>query len=244
MGRNQFGESYTTEQREWAREYFSTHSRKETMIAFNKRYKLNKSICAIAHLCQGVKKDYCTHYTTEMENFIKEQVAIPNNTWKPITKAFNEKFNTNVRWEALKRKASSLGVKTETNRDENYTFHPKVRNQIGKEVVHKKRDGEQYIVVKVANKFKGDKANWKLKHYVVWEEHFGKVPKDSVIIFLDGNTLNCDINNLRCVSKDIFKKVQGNRYTLNYYGKGKITDAMIEILETEKLMKGVNNEIH
>lgn len=238
MRRNQFGDPYTSEQREWARNYFLTHSRKETTIAFNKRYGTNKSVGAIAHLIKGVKKDFCTHYTAEMESFIREQVAIPNNTWKPITKTFNEKFNTNIKWQALKRKASCIGVSTETNRDSNFTFHPKPKHKIGAEVIHKKWDGEQYIFVKVSNDFKRHKANWKLKHYIVWEEHFGKVPDNCVLIFLDSNSLNCDINNLRCVDKGTLKKIQGNKYTLNYYGKGKITDAMIEILETEKILNG------
>lgn len=54
-----------------------------------------------------------------------------------------------------------------------------------------------YIEIKVE-----DPNKWRLKHNVVWEEHFGEIPKGNKIIFLDGNTLNCEIENLAMVSND------------------------------------------
>ena len=44
---------------------------------------------------------------------------------------------------------------------------------------------------------------WKLKHVLIWEEHNGPVPKDSVVTFLDGNRDNFDINNLACIRKGV-----------------------------------------
>lgn len=241
MGKNQLGDSYTLEQKEWARNYFSTHSLKETTKAFNEKYNTNKSVAAIHHQVHGVKKDLHVHYTQEMCDFLKEQVSIPNNTRKPITQAFNKQFGTNVRWEALKRKACVIGAITKSNRDKNYTYHPKHRYQIGDERIHRKWDGETYIVVKVSDKHKSHKSNWILKHHLVWEKANGKIPKDHIIIFLDGNTLNCELSNLRCVDKATFKKLQGNRWR-SYYGLGKISEAYLEVCETENLInqKGGN----
>lgn len=237
---NQYGEPYTQEQKEWVRKYYLSHSLKETTKAFNQRYNLNKTEIAIKHQVKGITKDLKTNYTEEMINFLKEQIAIPNNTWKPITELFNKIFNTNIRWEALKRKASSLGLKTEINRDSNFTFHPKPRYEIGTERIHQKWNGETYIVVKVDNKHKG--KNWKLKHQLVWEQANGKMPKNHRIVFLDGNTLNCELSNLKCIDQATFKKLQGNRYK-NYYGLGKVSEAFIEICETEKIIeRSLNNE--
>lgn len=56
------------------------------------------------------------------------------------------------------------------------------------------RDG--YVEVKVA-----EPRTWKLKHVVVWEKYNGKVDKGECVIFLDGNRQNCDINNLRKISR-------------------------------------------
>lgn len=53
-----------------------------------------------------------------------------------------------------------------------------------------------YIDIKVAEK------KWRRKHIVNWEEHHKmKVPKGYCVIFLDGNKLNTDIENLMLISR-------------------------------------------
>lgn len=42
---------------------------------------------------------------------------------------------------------------------------------------------------------------WELKHRVVYQEHYGEIPKGYNVIFLDGNRQNVDINNLKLVNK-------------------------------------------
>ena len=56
------------------------------------------------------------------------------------------------------------------------------------------RDG--YIEIKVK-----DPNVWKLKHRVVWEEAYGKIPKGMQIMFIDQNPTNVNIENLVLVSK-------------------------------------------
>jgi predicted transcriptional regulator len=43
--------------------------------------------------------------------------------------------------------------------------------------------------------------NWELKHRLVWERHFGKIPSGDIVVFKDGNPLNCEIDNLKLISK-------------------------------------------
>ena len=43
---------------------------------------------------------------------------------------------------------------------------------------------------------------WKSKHLVVYEKHHGKVPRGSVVIFLDGDKRNFDIDNLHLVTRN------------------------------------------
>ena len=162
---------YTKEQREWARIYFSTHSLKETTNAFNEKYKLNKKETAIRHLVAGIKN---TFYTIEMLDFLKEMATIPNNTWKYITQEFNKKFNTNKSCKALHRFGYLHGISV--LRDQNYTIFPKPKYEIGTEIIR-----DKYIVVKVAAKHKDEKANWKLKHYMIWEQYNGKVMTGSQV---------------------------------------------------------------
>lgn len=66
-----------------------------------------------------------------------------------------------------------------------------------------------YVEIKVE-----EPRKWRLKHNVVWEQHNGKIPKDSVVMFLDGNKLNVAIENLKLVKRS--ELLIMNRY--NLYG--------------------------
>ena len=46
-----------------------------------------------------------------------------------------------------------------------------------------------------------DPNTWELKHRAVWEKEYGKIPNNHIIIFLDGDKLNCSIENLMLVSR-------------------------------------------
>lgn len=71
---------------------------------------------------------------------------------------------------------------------------PVNHREVGAEQVCSK-DG--YVLIKVA-----EPNVWRGKHCVVWEQANGKkIPKGHIIIFLDGNKLNLDPDNLMCISK-------------------------------------------
>lgn len=59
------------------------------------------------------------------------------------------------------------------------------------------KDG--YIEVKVRDRQKQN--NFELKHRIVWGKHYGKIPHNHVVMFKDGDKLNCDIDNLMLVSR-------------------------------------------
>nr|DAU70930.1 MAG TPA: homing endonuclease [Caudoviricetes sp.] len=69
---------------------------------------------------------------------------------------------------------------------------PKNHREIGSERITK--DG--YTEVKIA-----DPDVWKLKHRLIYEEHYGEIPAGYFVIFGDGDKLNFDINNLILVSR-------------------------------------------
>ncbi len=43
-------------------------------------------------------------------------------------------------------------------------------------------------------------SNWQLMHRVIYEQYHGPIPKGNVVTFKDGNTMNCDIDNLICIT--------------------------------------------
>lgn len=70
------------------------------------------------------------------------------------------------------------------------------RQPIGSEFVSSKRE----IYIKVACTGKKNR-DWRRKAHVVWERHHGTIPDGGVITFADGDSLNCEPENLRISSK-------------------------------------------
>jgi hypothetical protein len=54
---------------------------------------------------------------------------------------------------------------------------------------------------------------WQMVHRLVWEQHHGPIPDRHLIAFIDGNKLNCAIENLECVSREEWIK----RHTIHNY---------------------------
>ena len=44
-------------------------------------------------------------------------------------------------------------------------------------------------------------AKWELYHRIVWQQANGAIPSDSLVIFKDGNRLNCSLENLELITK-------------------------------------------
>ncbi|MGE3840086.1 MAG: HNH endonuclease signature motif containing protein [Vicinamibacterales bacterium] len=47
----------------------------------------------------------------------------------------------------------------------------------------------------------GNTKAWPLMQRYVWEQAHGPVPENHVVVFKDGNTRNCDLSNLECLSR-------------------------------------------
>ena len=155
-------------------------------------------------------------YTDEMKQFILDNYKGRYN--QELADLFNQKFNTNVTSRTIKsykannklnsglsgkfRKGQTPHNKGKKMPKEVYekVKHtmfangnvPPNHRPVGSERISK--DG--YIEVKVAEPNK-----WRLKQRVVYEEAKGKIPEGCTIIFLDGNKQNCNIDNLRCITR-------------------------------------------
>lgn len=56
-------------------------------------------------------------------------------------------------------------------------------------------------------------GRWVLEHRRIWESHNGRIPDNMHVTFKDGNTLNCAIENLECISRG----ENMNRNTIHNY---------------------------
>lgn len=141
-----------------------------------------------------------------------------------IVKMVNEKFGLNLSFTQVKSKMDILKIRTGVNTKYQKGHTPwnpkgtkrpgfsnkgsfkkghvcKNKKPVGTERIN--RDG--YIEIKAANP-----STWKLKHRLIWEEHYGPIPKNHVIIFADGNKLNLDINNLIMVTNAELMRINQN----------------------------------
>ena len=58
----------------------------------------------------------------------------------------------------------------------------------GYKIIKKQMEGSQW-------------ERWKLLHKEIWEQHNGPIPDDKVLLFKDGNPMNCTIDNLMLASR-------------------------------------------
>jgi hypothetical protein len=63
-----------------------------------------------------------------------------------------------------------------------------------------------YIQIKTGN----SPSIWKMKHIIIWESINGKISSSNILIFKDGNKLNCSIDNLELMSRGV--RVRLNNY--------------------------------
>jgi hypothetical protein len=76
------------------------------------------------------------------------------------------------------------------------------------------------------------KSKWALLHRITWELHHGKIPCGHVLRFLDGDTMNCDISNLECLSMS--DNMNRNR------NRKKAAETMKDIWKREKLRLAID----
>jgi hypothetical protein len=61
-------------------------------------------------------------------------------------------------------------------------------------------DSEGYVRVKVAETGT-KKERWKLKHRLIYEQHYGEIPNEMIVRFYDNDKQNFNIENLYTVTK-------------------------------------------
>ena len=105
------------------------------------------------------------------------------------------------------------------------------RSELGTEY-----ENQGYLFVKVKhNGCVQDK--WKLKQRVVWEAAYGEIPEGHIILFLDGNTKNCDLDNLACVPRSYSGYIQRNFHRSD---NPLITQTQIVWCDLKEATKGLN----
>lgn len=162
---------------------------------------------------KGNKNKRPQHKWTNEE---KEYLAtiVKGRTYKEITKRMNDKFEYDFSEEQIKgamfrnKLITGIGGHFKKNHtpwnkgskgltSANKTSFKKGMIHINhREVGSERITRDGYIEIKVAEPNK-----WRLKHRVIYEKHYGEIPKNHAVIFADGDKSNLDIDNLLLVSR-------------------------------------------
>jgi len=163
-------------------------------------------------------------FTEEQKKFIYDNYKGLGN--KELTKLFNDKFNTNLDKQIYYFKRNHHLDSGLTGRFEkgNIPFNKGTKGIMKanktsfkkgnipfnhKEVGYERINVDGYIEIKIK-----EPNVFKLKHRVIYEQHYGKIPSGYKVIFADGNKLNLDIQNLILVSNS--EELIMNRNRLRY----------------------------
>ena len=198
-------------------------------------------------------------YSKEEDEFLKANVK--GITLKHLTIKFNNKFKTQLSYSSISNRKNKLGLSSgikggqfkkghiPANKGKRWneymskkgqmnslktTFKkghiPQNNRPIGSERINV--DGYIEIKVKEPNVFK-------LKHRWLWEQKNGKIPKDKILIFLDGNRLNLDLDNLTLINRH--ENLIMNKNNLRYQYK-ELTEAGINLAKV--VIKAENRKVN
>lgn len=99
---------------------------------------------------------------------------------------------------------------------------------IGTEIVNELSKGYRMVKVSMTGT---QRERWKFVHRLVWEKHHGAVPEDSVIVFRDGDKMNCDIENLALITRGELAVMNRRKY---FSDNPLVTDVGITLAKIRK----------
>lgn len=161
--------------------------------------KLDRSVCSVQHraIRLGVKRRETERieFTPEEDNWLKE--VMPNHLYRDVCKMFGQRFGKKLTKKQLECHNYNV-LKSGNNNKGNKRFRADKFEPIGYEV--KYPNGYTYVKVSDTG---NQKVDYKSKQYVEYEKHYGKVPENCIVIFLDSNRENFNKDNLYALDKRI-----------------------------------------
>ena len=161
-----------------------------------------------------------------------------------IAELMSEKFNYPFRKTQIKSAMTKHKIKNNMKSKVPKGLTPWNKGlKMGNSHIHNlKSVGDEYInsdgfvMIKLDNP-----ARWVHKHRYIYEQAFGEIPKDKVLIFLDGDKQNLSLDNLKCISRKQLVKMNQNKL---FFNNAELTEAgselanlMLKINEVSKKKK-------
>jgi hypothetical protein len=200
---------------------------------------------------KGIKNSRKMHIWTNEEKIYMAEIT-PGNSHKDILRLMCEKFNYDFTMtqitSAIKRYNLNTGRtgryekgRIPYNKGTKGIMKPnKTSFKKGDIPANHREVGSERINVYGYTEVKVAEPNkWKLKHRVIYEEHYGEIPKNHNVIFADGNKLNLDINNLVLVNKDQLLVLNKNELIKD---NADLTKAGVNVANLMIKIRDINNK--
>jgi len=194
------------------------------LFAFRKKYKVKSGI-------NSIKGRYKYNYSDDEIEFLKE--LIKNKYKNDIIKLYKEKYNKEITKTQLKlfKRRYNVRCNFDGRFQKGKVKNPKPPKPIGTERIYYD-NGKKRIMVKSGNK------KWIEKTRYIYEQHYGKIPDNCVIIFLDGNRDNFDIKNLKCITHKEHEIMAGNNLYFKNKELNETSIAIAKLMEKIKEVEG------
>ena len=202
--------SYTEEENTFLKSLKGTDTYKNIALAFNKKFNCNVSKEATRRkMARGFYISHVSKYTQEQDDFIRENAKVYS--LEKVKADFEKLYGFEITKQAIVDRCRRVYFSAPSKANKKLDFRQYwCEFEIGAEI---EKDG--YILIKIDNQVRNKRSNWKYKHHYIWEQHFGKMPKNHRIIFLDGDKHNFDIDNLSCVPLKYVCLFASNHWNFN-----------------------------
>lgn len=242
---------YTQEQKDFLLKTIPLHPHSETAALFSKAFNTEMTAAQVHAYASNHKLHNCEKRTPELEQFIKANGKGRNDA--ELTALVNKQFNKTYTTAQITRMRYQLGAvsglkprppnsgqfkkgQAPPNKGKKQTdymapesiercrvtqFKPGHAPTNHREVGSTRVNVDGYIEIKVA-----EPRTWRLLHRVVWEKANGPIEPGMIVIFLDGNPLNCELDNLALVSKSVNARLNQNHLR---YKDSELTKTAINI---------------
>lgn len=195
-------------------------------------------------------------WTDEMNDYFKR--IVPGHTGKEIKWLFKKRYDVVLSDSAISNRKIFLGVKSgvpggrfkpghvphnkgvpqkqwiNPGKTKNTRFKKGNLPHTAKPLGVERISPDGYIEVHVAERPTKSNDNWKAKHRLVYEEHFGEIPPSHNVVFADGNKRNFDPQNLVAVPRGCWAII--NNHNIPYHDR----ESLLIAIDIAKLKKASN----
>lgn len=219
---------YTDEEITFLKDRIDIMSYKDLTAEFNDRYRTDicqssliavlkrRGICKTVRMKQKyVGRKGCHVYTEEEREWIRNAIDIYD-SYQEIAEQFNLYFEASVKPQSIMDQVCKvLGLKL----GKNIGNFKEGEYRVGKKPIGTEVDNGGYIWIKVNDIYhkgrtdsKQYRENWKPKHVYLYEQAYGPLPSDKIVVFLDNNNRNFELSNLYAIDRKIGAVMAKNRW--------------------------------